>query len=823
MSITHKNHYVPIWYQKRFLTENKNTLFHLDLYPEKKKLENGHVITMNELHVWGPSNCFLVPDLYTTTFFGIQSDEIEKFLFGPIDQTGSRALVAIVNQDVAKLHYLFTKFFEYMDAQKLRTPKGLDWIKSHYPTLSHTELMLEMQRLRQMHGTMWVEAVREIVSAENATVKFIVSDHPVTIFNHAADPNTDLCKYPGDPSIALKGSQTIFPLDLNHCLILTNLEYAKNPERTDPLSNRTHARFYGQTITKIDNMIRTRKLTDQEVTAINYVLKSRAHSCIAAAKKEWLYPEKSFSDSWHNIRNILIPPKNELWKFGGEIFVGNKDGSVHYQDAFGRTTRHSKKLHKIVKKNVGVNDPCLCGSGKKYKKCCKDKPISQRPSFEEYSIRERNLILIHEVADILHLDQGKTWEDIRRELNNNQVSDIYKTIGTLWSPETDLMELLPHPDPKVIRALYTGHVDPRVIPRNVVGFSLYVDEILVLSPFVNPRCVKEEFSPITHPQEFKEQTLKDIFLLFQLAPFIDAGIVNLIPDPCDFDYHLRKDIWSMAERRYQHRHLDEELENESFSALFKEDFARNLFGLPDQSIKHQIKKAIPDIKEDLLEDTLVYIKKMRLMDPLALLQPKEPGEKNSQYIISRFGPNLELNFFIAQVTGSFVYTDSPLRWKEILSAYDPSTPIITEDIEKILSTNFTFLDHINAEIALKLRQAPKLGEYRKQFRELWKKTLLQSNEEIFPGDKTQLCKKLKIAHDFVEDSWPSVKDKLEKEIKNPVELSNLTVGAELTWAIPNKGFGINNVYRLLLAHSRRTDYLKSLPMAVFVRFKEDNL
>ena len=34
-----------------------------------------------------------------------------------------------------------------------------------------------------------------------------------------------------------------------------------------------------------------------------------------------------------------------------------------------------KELHKVasdfVQKNIGVNDPCPCGSGKKYKKCCK--------------------------------------------------------------------------------------------------------------------------------------------------------------------------------------------------------------------------------------------------------------------------------------------------------------------------------------------------------------------------------------------------------------------------------------------------------------------
>ena len=32
---------------------------------------------------------------------------------------------------------------------------------------------------------------------------------------------------------------------------------------------------------------------------------------------------------------------------------------------------------------VGRNDPCPCGSGKKYKKCCIDKPV---PETAQYSL-----------------------------------------------------------------------------------------------------------------------------------------------------------------------------------------------------------------------------------------------------------------------------------------------------------------------------------------------------------------------------------------------------------------------------------------------------
>jgi hypothetical protein len=56
--------------------------------------------------------------------------------------------------------------------------------------------MLEMQALRQMHCTMWLEAVREVVSAEDSDVKFIITDHPVTMYNPRCPPDSAQCRYP---------------------------------------------------------------------------------------------------------------------------------------------------------------------------------------------------------------------------------------------------------------------------------------------------------------------------------------------------------------------------------------------------------------------------------------------------------------------------------------------------------------------------------------------------------------------------------------------------------------------------------------------------
>jgi hypothetical protein len=386
MSKTRNNHYVPQWYQEGFFEVGRNMLAYLDMEPARNILGDGRVITQRDLFDTHTSRAFRQLDLYSTFFGTSVNDEIERRLFGDIDARGSNAIRAFAGADAREWHRHFQTLFEYIDIQKIRTPKGLDWLRARYPTLGQNELMFEMQGIRMMHCTIWSEGVREIVSAEDADVKFISSDHPVTIYNSAAPPEAPLCAYPNDPTIALKASQTVFPLNRNFCLILTNLEHARDPS-SKPLGKRTFARNYRSSMVRADAFIRTRKLSNQEVARINYVLKARARRYIAAGRKEWLYPEESVTESWGGLQTTLLPPKDELWHFGGEMFAKFNDGHVYYQDEFGRTDQPRDFL--------------------------KDDP----------SIRKRNLMLFNAVVNVLKLEPGKDWVRVRRDLTDEQASE----------------------------------------------------------------------------------------------------------------------------------------------------------------------------------------------------------------------------------------------------------------------------------------------------------------------------------------------------------------------------------------------------------------
>lgn len=797
--VTRNNHYVPQWYQRGFIEPSQSRLHYLDLSLPQRVLPDGRTFPLKAVRHWGPKSCFFEHDLYSTYLGAMVNDEVEKFLFGPIDDRGSKAVRAFADGDASAMHYAFEDFFEYMDAQKLRTPKGLDWIKSRYSLLGQVQLMVEMQGLRFIHCGMWTEGVREIVSADASDIKFIVSDHPVTIYNAAMPPTSTECVYPEDPPLEWIGTQTVFPLDANFCLILTHLEYAQDPKAANLTAPRTNARYRGQSLVRTDAFIRTRKLSREEVIGINHLLKSRARRYVAASREEWLYPEREFAGEWQDIGQVLLP-RDELWQFGGETYVGYKDGSTKYQDAFGRTSRsHEYLRRKQSKSTLGVNEWCGCGSGRKFKHCCKDVPQADRPAWEFYGIRERNLMLCRAVQDILGLTSGKTWDDVRREISDHQVKCIHERVAGLWPEDTNLADLLPRPRKGTVRAIYLGVCDPQTVGATVLGWLPYFDEIVLAHPFLNPLHMRPEFSPTQSPSQHKAQTLKNVLLLLLLEPFIQAGFVHLIPDPGDFDPQFRRSAHQMAEQRT----MGWKPSRKNFGwmeALAISDTWRLMQQLPGDSLRSFLRTQMPEVPDEQVDKFLEYLKSEAAADPCALLQPFGRGKEGGQLLILK-GYNLESAMYLATLTGSFIYTDLEEHWQHLHmhALQGDQTPNATwrPVVDELAAVNFPI--EMNAVAILKALQGGRFVSIRtvlRQFAEAVRDSDVASRVD-------QISRQINCAAIGGQREWSNVASTLR-----------LVGHAELS--VPTTGFDRIEVRRLLLTFGKAKSS-NPVPFAILIK------
>lgn len=350
-----RNHYVPVWYQKRFLTDevSEKRFYYLDLKPDTI-ISNGRPYKRNSLLHWGPGLCFLEKDLYTTRFGGWESTEIEQEFFGKVDAKGASAVDYFANFEHPDVNSdAFYAFLPYLSIQKLRTPKGLASLAKQI-NLNETnknKLLFEMQRLQQMFCALWTECVWSIADASEANTKFLLSDHPVTVYNSGCFPASKWCLGFNDPEIWLSGTHTIFPLNLNKILILTNLSWVRYPYG-NPIKQRPHSKLFRQAMFNFTQIQTKRMLTEQEVLEINYIIKKRANRYIAAENRDWLYPEDKLTNThWNKFgQGYLLMPDPRSVTFSSEILIGYESGRAEAFDEYGRRPGQmefkDKQLHK---------------------------------------------------------------------------------------------------------------------------------------------------------------------------------------------------------------------------------------------------------------------------------------------------------------------------------------------------------------------------------------------------------------------------------------------------------------------------------------------
>jgi Protein of unknown function (DUF4238) len=338
--ISHDHHYVPEWYQKRFLVDGATGLHRLALKPARLQTSTGHIYYEKNYLRRPPSRLFCTKDLYMLRFGHHETDGVEKGFFGMVDRLGCQGVefFAKFNGPAKGIQEAYHDILRYMGAQRFRTPRGLDWLKGQSKRAHQTVLFLLTQIFRA-HETMWMEGIWEIVRADDSPTKFIVSDSPVTFYNNHMPPG--LTPYPGTEEWDKAATRTIFPLGLDRCLIITHVQFVRNPHIKANIP-RSNARSFSPAVAYFNSIQSGRQLEEIEVKKINFILKRAATNYIAAGKKEWLYPEEGnrtfgwakMDDDW-----FLLP---DPWRVGfhSKVLWGMNDGSAWSLDAYGRNPRH---------------------------------------------------------------------------------------------------------------------------------------------------------------------------------------------------------------------------------------------------------------------------------------------------------------------------------------------------------------------------------------------------------------------------------------------------------------------------------------------------
>ena len=439
------------------------------------------------------------------------------------------------------------------------------------------------------------------------------------------------------------------------------------------------------------------------------------------------------------------------------------------------------------------------------------------PGQPEADLQGRNVGFLDALVNIFQLDKVSSWEDIRRNITPEQVKLMYEQYAWFWPHQTDLFSIA-HLPPDRLRTLFIGNTAPLGTLKHVSRLSLYTDQIIVINPLLNPHTITEEYNPILHPESYVEQTLKDLFLLLELAPWVVAGIVVLLPDPGDFDYQLRIAAWKSAEQRAEGRDLDisreEKIGVDGVNQL-EAEMQRAYLGHPE-SLAQKIAGEY-GLTEKQQAEMKEYIESLRMKDPFTVLNPDIKPEFSMAH--SSTGTNLEMGTFIANLTGAYLSTDIPYRWKEILSLRGEETNEVEDISNAFQGEQFRFLDGANTQFALQMRKEGRLEMFRNFLRDTWRKTDGGATAPVEFRDR------LKEEHAKAEIEWKKIDDDLVKFSVGSSGFLNLgnillTSGA-MDWKAAAVETCLSGFAALLNARSARQRFRINVPGSIFVDVKNN--
>jgi hypothetical protein len=333
------NHYVPRWYQDRFIPQSAGPrkFYYLDKYPEVRK-SGGRTYRRSNLLRWGPASCFVQRDLYTTFPSSLKLTEIEQYFFGPIDA----GAIGAVDYFASFRHPsvdgdAMNALLRFMVLQKLRTPKGLKALAEMVGARNHAQTLIAMQRLQQVYSATWTECIWSIADASQSATKFIVSDHPVTVYNPSCFPESAECRGHRDPNVLYSGTHILFPLSIEKILILTHRSWIRNPYGK-PTELRPNPVLYRDAMFNFQDLQTGRMLSEAEVREINYIAKTRAYRYVAAWEEDWLYPERYLRHThWDRLGGgYLLFPDPRSVPFTVGTMMGLEGGGSVAWDAYGR-------------------------------------------------------------------------------------------------------------------------------------------------------------------------------------------------------------------------------------------------------------------------------------------------------------------------------------------------------------------------------------------------------------------------------------------------------------------------------------------------------
>jgi hypothetical protein len=358
------------------------------------------------------------------------------------------------------------------------------------------------------------------------------------------------------------------------------------------------------------------------------------------------------------------------------------------------------------------------------------------------SVRDKNLAFLDKLGELFYLDADhnpKPLAEYKRAFTAGRVRDIHEEVIHLWPKTMDISKTLAETRANV-SGLYIGDYSPEQLMQGVVRHSLYAERLLIADPFTYAHSVRPEYNPIQNPEQYRTQTLRNVNLWLRLAPWIKAGIVQVIRTPDDFSHQLKWDALKEQEEKFAGSpELQEaaKITAEELKARHTEGWKyRDLvLSLPDEPLLQRLAELEDPAKGITKEALLEQVRKQRTEDR-DFLDVVEVGEVNAQLQMMSTGAAYNMAKLTASLTGSYLVTDLSVKWKEIeldRAGRSAETNVWSPFAKSFQEAEIKYLNDVSIEDAFRLREEQRLGALRTFLRNVWKQACTPTSFETVNG------------------------------------------------------------------------------------------
>jgi SEC-C motif-containing protein len=526
-----------------------------------------------------------------------------------------------------------------------------------------------------------------------------------------------------------------------------------------------------------------------------------------------------------------VQAKKHLWR---DLGLAERPVAIATRNPCGREGPIIERMPRGSK--IGRNDPCPCVSGQKFKHCCSGKidwetilsdGLDNRPYL---SVRGRNLYFATLISDALKLNalgKSRSLRDYKAAFTAAAVRKIHEAVMEVWPPNIDVSQALRR-KPGDVSGLYIGDYGEEYLSRGIVRHSIYANKILLIDPFIYPRSVRDEFNPILNPEQYRAQTLKNVNLWFGLLPWIDAGIVEIIRPPSDFDSKLNWDLMTAQAKKYEENEDLREASKESVDELSsrhseKLTFQQLLLGAPDSYLRRMFKERGLAKDWKTVDEFLKFVQRERDRDP-DFLEPLDMLGHDQLFMISS-GASYPSARLAADITGSYLFTDIRVKWKEIeldREAQNAKNRIWAPFAKAIQETQFRYLNNLRLDHALMIRSQGRLESLRTFLRKVWKDA--STADQFASENAVLLSEELTQRIRDAEVEWKQIDNDLLKVVSGAAFTGLLAAGPLIATGHASflaAAVGVAGIGSVVNSTRKRWSFADRFPAAFFMKVESD--